>query len=260
MRTLASKRVNALTRSPASVTTTRQVACERSAAWITDVRAECRLAVGPGLDEAVGATVAEGDGGEESRRLLDAVVLERHRRHRHGDVVGEQGHERVDVAGLVGAGEAVDELALLGRARTWRQFVFCGWGEPLPDDGPRPLEGARHGLLARVEDGGDLAGAVAEDVAQDEDSSLTRRERLECREERDRDRFARLVAAFGSGRLVGPTEERVGVGLEPDHLAGAARLRYLNAGGQQVHDRPSPLGAQDVQTPARCHLVQPRPQ
>jgi heme-degrading monooxygenase HmoA len=62
---------------------------ERSAAGITNIGAECRLAVGPDLDETERATVAEGDGGEESCRLLDAVVLERHRRHRHCDVVGE---------------------------------------------------------------------------------------------------------------------------------------------------------------------------
>jgi hypothetical protein len=69
----------------------------------------------------------------------------------------------------------VDELALLGRAPAWRQLVFCGWGEPLLDDGPRPFEGTGDGFLAGIEDGGDLAGAVAEDVAQDEDSSLARR-------------------------------------------------------------------------------------
>ena len=163
---------------------------EPAAARITHVRAECRLAVGPRLDEAVGATVAEGHGGEEARRLLEAVVLERHRRHRHRDVVGEEGHERVDVAGLVGAGEAVDERTLLGRDGTRRPHVGGRRGEPFLDDDARPLERARHGLLARVEDRRDLAGAVAEHVAQDEHGARARRERLERGEERERDRFA----------------------------------------------------------------------
>ena len=101
--------MSALTRSPAK----EPGGLERPAGGITDIGGECRLAVGPGFDEAVGATVAEGDGGHESGGLLGALVLERQRRHGHGDVVGEQSDERVDVTDLIEVGEAVHELALL---------------------------------------------------------------------------------------------------------------------------------------------------
>jgi len=43
-----------------------------------------------------------------------ALVLERHRRHGDADVLGEQGHERIDVAGPVRTNELLDERLLGG--------------------------------------------------------------------------------------------------------------------------------------------------
>src|SRR5205814_1252877 len=87
------------------------------AAGFAQVGAEGELAVGPGGDEPVGAPVAERDLGQEAGDRAVALVLQRRRRHGQPGVVGEQGDDAVHVAGLVGAGEPLDELLLGGRLR-----------------------------------------------------------------------------------------------------------------------------------------------
>src|SRR5262245_52260608 len=72
------------------------------------VEAERGLAIGPGRDDAGPAAGAEPGGGEEPGDRLAAVVLQWQRRHGYRDVLGQQGDDAGDVAGLVGAGEPVD--------------------------------------------------------------------------------------------------------------------------------------------------------
>src|SRR5581483_5678332 len=69
-----------------------------------EVGTEGQLAVGPGRDEVVGAA-PQNDGSEEAGHDVPPDVLEGDRRHRHADVLGEQGHQPVDVARLVGLHE-----------------------------------------------------------------------------------------------------------------------------------------------------------
>ena len=45
------------------------------------------------------------EGGEEVRHGISPLVLERHRRHRDEDVVGQQGDHCIEVGGLVGPDE-----------------------------------------------------------------------------------------------------------------------------------------------------------
>jgi hypothetical protein len=66
---------------------------------------------------------------------------------------------------------------------------------------------------------------VAEHVAQDQDRALAGRQQLKRGYERQRDRFAGLVAGLRAGRAVRQlVQEGVRVGLEPDDLAEAGRL------------------------------------
>ena len=70
-----------------------------------------------------------------------ALVLEWLGRHREQGVVGEQGHEIVDVAALDGIGEASDQSALAGGVRLRRAFAVGGW-TPFSQRRPGALQGA----------------------------------------------------------------------------------------------------------------------
>lgn len=76
---------------------------------VLDVEAERRLPVGAGRYEAGTAAGAEPGGGEEPDDQVASVVFHRLWRHGQGDVLGEQGDVAGDVAGLVGAGEPLDQ-------------------------------------------------------------------------------------------------------------------------------------------------------
>ncbi len=109
--------------------------------------------------------------------------------------------------------------------------------------------------LADLEHLGDLRGAVAEHVAQHEHRALLRREMLKADDERQRDRLLGLVARLRSGSLVrDPLEEDVGVGLEPDRLAPACRLRHL---GHPLGPRAAPARPQGIQRAVGGDPVQP---
>jgi hypothetical protein len=90
---------------------------ENTGLRVPGVEAERGLAIGPGRDNAGPAAGAEPGGGEEPGDRLAAVVLQRERRHGHGDVLGQQGDDAGDVAGLVGAGEPVDQVPFPGGVR-----------------------------------------------------------------------------------------------------------------------------------------------
>jgi cytochrome bd ubiquinol oxidase subunit II len=209
---------------------------------LTEVGGEGELAVGPGGDEPVGSAIAERDLGQEAGDRAAPLVLQRRRRHGQPGVVGEQGDDAVHVAGLVGAGEPLDELFLLGgfRRRGW-----CGrFREPCAQGRAGALERAGHRLIGGPEDAGRLAAGEPEHVTQDQHGPLPRRQPLHRGDEGQRDRLARLVAGlrtwFGGGQ---PLEEVVRTGLEPGHLAepgrlgrrGARRHRPLAPAGRTAH-------------------------
>ena len=68
------------------------------------VRPERRLPVGTCRNEVEPAAGGE-DAPAEASYGVSALVLERHRRHRDKDVIGQEDHERVEICGLVRADE-----------------------------------------------------------------------------------------------------------------------------------------------------------
>ena len=91
------------------------------------------------------------------------------------------------------------------------------------DGGPGSFEGALNRFLGGIEHLGDLARAVAQNVAQHEYGALARRQQLQGGDERERDGLGGLVAGLRTGRLVDEVvEQDVGVGFQPGRgVAGA---------------------------------------
>ena len=110
--TLFSKRVMAQIRSPARVRTI-EAGPVADAVGGAQVGAERRLTVGSRRHEVEPAARAE-DAGAEAGHDVSALVFERHRRHRHEDVVGQQGHQRVEIGGLPRADELRHDRILGG--------------------------------------------------------------------------------------------------------------------------------------------------
>jgi hypothetical protein len=85
----------------------------------------------------------------------------------------------------------------------------------LPDAlqaGPRAFEGAVDRVDGRVEHVGDLVGVKAEDVAQDDDGELARRQGLQGGHECQRDGLGLLVPGFGAERpFDGTLAEDIGI-------------------------------------------------
>ena len=134
-------------------------------------------------------------------------------------------------------GEAADDVALALGVRQRRPFA-SGGRQPRFERLPRAAQQAVDRRRAGLEHLGDLGGAVAEHVAQDEHRTLLRREVLQADDEGQCDRLPGLVARLRPGSRVGdPLEEHVGVGLEPDRLVPARRL------GQRARRPPRRGGA-----------------
>jgi hypothetical protein len=74
---------------------------------------ERRLAVGARRHQVEPAARAE-QAGAEAGHDVAAFVFEGHRRHRHEDVAGPQGHQRTEIGGLPGADELRHERVLGG--------------------------------------------------------------------------------------------------------------------------------------------------
>ncbi len=87
-----------------------------------DVKAERRLGIGVGGHHA-GAAAGREEPPAELADQRSALVLERHRRHRHEDVVGEEVHQRLDISRLVGLHEPRYERPF--RARPMRRRCFA---------------------------------------------------------------------------------------------------------------------------------------
>src|SRR5438876_428258 len=97
--------------------------------------------------------------------------------------------------------------------------------------GARPLESAVDRFDGRVQHSGNLLCLKSEDVAQDEDGQLARRQELKRSHEGERDGFGLLVASLRSERHGNRTfEEGVGKWLEPYDLSKAGRFRRFNPG------------------------------
>jgi hypothetical protein len=132
------------------------------------------------------------------------------------DVVGEQGDQRVQVPGLVGADERCQERLLGDCVGGGSRFALVGWRQAAPQAGAGPFEGAVDRLDGRVEHAGHLGGVESEDVAQDEHGELARRQDLKGGHEGQGDCFGLLIPGLGAERHVDRTlEEGVGIWLEP---------------------------------------------
>ena len=113
---LVSNRVIAQIRSPARVRTSSPIACRIRGLRVADVDAEGGLAVGPRRDQP-GPLEPDGRRGQEPVRQVAALVFQRNGRHGQPDVLGQEADDAVDVLGLEGPGEPLDQLPLGGGAR-----------------------------------------------------------------------------------------------------------------------------------------------
>jgi hypothetical protein len=116
----------------------------------------------------------------------------------------------------------------------------------------RPFEGAVDRFDGRVQHVGHLVRVESEDVAQDEDSELARRQDLQGGHEGQRDGFGLLVAGLRAERHVDRAlEEGVGKWLEPHDLAEPGRLGRFNLGHVPLLGRASrveaPVGGDPVE-------------
>ena len=108
--------------------------------------------------------------------------------------VGQQGHQPAEVEVLERVDEPVDDRGL-GRGFGQRHVVRVPSGAQA---GPGPDERAVDGRRGRVEDVGGLGRREAEHVAQHQDRSLLRRQVLQARDERQRDRLPRVIPGLGA--------------------------------------------------------------
>ena len=96
----------------------------------------------------------------------------RHRRHRDEHIVGQQGHQRVEIGRLPRAGRTSPRSPPRRVSRGGRRFALGGRRPAALQAGARPLERAGDRLDGRVEHVGHLAGVEAEHVAQDQHGEL----------------------------------------------------------------------------------------
>jgi hypothetical protein len=91
---------------------------------------------------------------------------------------------------------------------------------------------------------------------------LLGRHPLQAGDEGEADRLLGLIANIGAGGAVGQAlEHRVGVGLQPDRLAPAGRLRRVRRAVRAAHlPGPAVAGAQGVETAVGGDPVKPRAQ
>jgi hypothetical protein len=119
----------------------------------------------------------------------------------------EQGDHGVEVAALDGVGKAPDQPALAGGVGL-RSVFAVGGRQPRPERRAGALEGALHRGLAGAEHLGDLGGAQAEHIAEDQSRALARGQVLEADDERELDRLPGLVARGRARGAVGTLSSR----------------------------------------------------
>jgi predicted dithiol-disulfide oxidoreductase (DUF899 family) len=120
--------------------------------------------------------------------------------------------------------------------------LLASWRQPVVDGLVRALERGVHGGSCHLECLGDLSGREAEDIAEDEDRSLFRRDVLQRGNERELDGLTLLVAGVWGGESVLEFDAGVWIGLEPDGLDERCRQRIVRVGGGPVVDREHSLG------------------
>src|SRR5262249_17208099 len=128
----------------------------------------------------------------------EAAVFEGERRHGESYVLGEQCDELADVASLECGREPLEQLLLLARPGRGRRVVSVLL-QALLELRACSLERARHRLHGRFELRGDLAGAEAENVVEDQGGPLAWGQQLERGDEGERDGLVHLVAGLGAG-------------------------------------------------------------
>ena len=177
------------------------------------------------------------------------------RRHVLGRVLVQQRDERLHVVTLEGADIAGEELPLALVHRVERCARVAGGHRRAG-----PLQRAVDRRVGRLEQLGDLFGAPAQHLTQDEDGALARRQVLQCGDEREPDGVA-------GDRDVG----RVAVGADAvvrhrfDPGAARARLteqrRQRRRRGRQVdRQRTAFPAAERVEADIRGNAVEPGPE
>src|SRR5262249_8586686 len=110
----------------------------------------------------------------------------------------------------------------------------------------------------RVEDLRDLLGMIPQHIPQDQRRALARWQELQRSNEGQRYRFSSLIARLRPWRAVGElVEQRVGIGVEPQDLAAAARLWAVYRRHTALHPAAAPVCAQQVQAAAGGDPIQP---
>jgi hypothetical protein len=94
------------------------------------------------------------------------------RRHRPGDVLGEQGDQGVGVAAFHGGGEGGDGLADPGVAELAQGLLLRARRDPLGEQSTGAGQGGVHRGGGGVHHGGDLGGGEAEHVEQEQRGPL----------------------------------------------------------------------------------------
>ena len=129
---------------------------------------------------------------------------------------------------------------------------------PALEAGAGSFEGAVDRFDGHLQHAGHLAGVESEDVAQDEDGDLARRQDLQGGHEGQGDGFGLLVAGLRPGRHLDRTlQEGVGKRLEPDDLVEPGRLGRFHAGHVPLLGRAPAGRAARVEAPVGGDLVQP---
>jgi hypothetical protein len=73
---------------------------------------------------SLGPLEPDGRRGQEPVSQVAALPFERNGRHGQPDVLGQEADDAVDVLGLEGPGESLDQLPLGGAARRWRLLAL----------------------------------------------------------------------------------------------------------------------------------------
>ena len=190
------------------------------------------------------------DVAQEAGDRFAAAIPRRSWRHRERDVVGEHGHDGVDVAVLPRLDVLAGQLAQALVAERAQRGLLARLREPFVDRLVGALERAVDGGRRRLERLGDLGAREAEHVAQDQHRALARRQQLQRGDERELDALALLVLGVHH------------VGLDPhglDERLGDGVVRV--AGGAVVHRQHAPRAALDqLQAGVRRDPEEPRAQ
>ena len=159
------------------------------------------------------------------------------RRHRPGRVLGQHGHDRVDVAALHRVDVALARSPRSSRvAERAQRRLLALLGQPLVERLAGALQRAVDRGDRRVERLGDLACREAEHVAQDQHRALARRELLERGDERQLDALALLVARLRRGEPSSSPRLASGYGSSQTDSSSGGSVPSCGSAGRPVVD------------------------